>query len=354
MKLYKVADTTKKILIGIVAILAILLVVRIVVSIVENLSRTLITDFSVATRGFGELPDLTLKQMDGSDSHSPSFSIETLSGKLPDISNLFVVYRIVQPNRTLSSETFAQNAAEQLEFSAFPDKLSAVEWEWAEGSKKLTFNIQSQHFKYTNLAPDISEEENELDYPDKVLSPLIEQLGYDIPDKAAFRFDYVDEVDGKYIPTLNFQAQYVRVSMVTTLVNTGNVDAEVVSALYQPSPVYVIILNQSKAGFAQVREMSYSLWSADTENSQTYYGLTVHDAYNRLSAGGGALTSAVYLKHSGIPEPSSISTVRVTDVQIGYYSPSAYVTYLQPVYVFYCASGEGDNRVDLTYYVPAL
>ena len=354
MTLYKVADTTKKILIGVVAVLAILLVVRIVVSIIDNLSRTLITEFSVATRGFGDLPDLTLKQIEGAESQNPSFSIETLSGKLPEVNTLFNVYRIVQPNKTLSSEAFAQNAAATLGFTTEPDKLSAIEWEWAEGTKRLTFNVQNQHFSYVNSATIPLEESEFPDDPSTLLSPLLEEIGYTLPEDATFRFEYVEELNGQFIPTPNFQAAFVRVSMVTTLNNNVDSPAEVASGAYHPSTVYVIIANQDNPSFPQVRAMGYSLWSVDTENKQTYYGISAEDAYTRLQDGGRALVFATYTRRAEVPSVSSASDVRITDVKIGYYCPEAYITYLQPVYLFYAASGEGESRIDLIYYVPAL
>jgi|GEM_PF-6840842 len=354
MTLYKVADTTKKALIIVVAVLSIILVVRVIVGIIDGLSRTLITEFSVATRGFGDLPALTLSQVDGAENQIPAFSVETLSGKLPTTNTLFNVYRIVQPTKTLSSEEFSLNVATTFGFSSEPDKISAIEWEWEEGGKKLSFNVQNQHFLYSNQT--ITQlEDNELPTePDALFEPLLEELGYEIPNGRTYRFEYIEEVSGKFVPTPNFQSSYVRISLVTSLNYNSSTSAETVSAYYQPSSIYVIISNQSDAGLLQVREMGYSLWAVDTENKQTYYGITAEDAYSRLEQGGGALAWAAYTRKAELPDIASISNVRITDVNVGYFCPEAYITYLQPVYLFYAAAGDGENRIDLLYYVPAL
>lgn len=354
MTLYKVADTTKKILIVVVAIIAVLLVVRIVVSIVESLSNTLITEFSVETRGFGDLPSLTLSQIAGAEAAAPTFSIETLSGKLPDNGTLFNVYRITQPNRTLSSETFASSAAATLGFTVQPDKISAIEWEWRQNGKVLNFNIQNQHFTYTNSYFPTTVFEKTVEDPESVLADLLEGLDYSVPEDAEYTVEYLVRQGDDYIPTQNFLAPYVRISMITNLNYNSGSTGKVASATYLPSPVYVIVQNTDDVEYENVVEFGYSLWSVDQENKQTYSGDSVEEAYQRLQQGGGALVWAAHARQEYIPNVSALSSVRVTDVQIGYYSPSAYVTYLQPIYIFYAASGDQESRIDLVYYVPAL
>lgn len=354
MSLYKVAHTTKKALLVIVSILAVILVVRIVVSIVDSLSKTLITEFSIETRGFGDLPPLALSQIAGAESLQTTFQVETLSGKLPEYSELFNVYRIFQPNRTLASEAFAQNVAEVLEFETQPEKISALEWEWIQFGKNLSFNVQTKHFTYTNTMTSFKETSASLDNPERTFQSILQGLGYEFSSTPEFLVEYVEVLDGEYLPTQNFLSDFVRISLISNLEYSDTQTGLAVSETYFPSPVYVVIQNIEKASYQNIVELRYSLWEPDLENKQTYSGKSVEEAYERLQKGGGALVHASYSRKTEKPDLSIVDDVRITDVSVGYYSPQAYITYLQPIYVFYASHGDQDDRIDLVYYVPAL
>lgn len=355
MSLIKVADVTKKILLVVLAILVILLVARIVVSISEKVSETLITRYSVQTRGFGDLPSLNLKQIEGADNHNPTFTIETLSGELPEINTLFNVYRIDQPEVELSSEVFAREVADDLEFIGEPQKFSRVDWAWAHLDKTIEIDIQTGHFIYKNASPQIDTNNSEpAENPSGHLTSILSRLGYTLPDDTEFEIEYFNYTDNKYIHTPDTSAPWIRVSMYSTLDHSVDNPARISSPDYIPTTTYIIAPNIDSVPIESIAELAHYGWSPEDETMQTYNGITAEKAYEGLQEGNGALVYAVYPKKAGSPDVSQINNVRITEVIVGYYTSEANILYFQPIYIFYGASGEEDNRVDLVYYVSAI
>lgn len=354
MSLRQVADLTKRILLVVLAILVVLLIAKIVVSISERLTETLTTKFSLETHGFGDLPPLTLDTVNGADKHSPDYQLETLTGELPTISRLFNVYRLKQPTIDLSSETAANNLAENLEFTTKPRRLSSIDWSWAQLDKSLEVDIQTQHFIYKNSSPKMLTNEEPASNPKGYLSSFLSRLGYIIPAGAEYEVEYLNKVGKNFVKTDNTAADWIRVSMYYSLAYNGENTARVAAPLYIPTTTYVIAPNRTGVSFENVAELAYYHWEVETENVQTYYTLTVEDAYNKLVEGAGALVYAEYTEKKGTPDVSTINTVWISDIKPGYYTSKANLLYQQPIYIFYGFAGEGQDKIDLVYYIPAI
>lgn len=354
MSLIKVADVTKKILLVVTAIIVLLLLAKIIVSISERLTETLITHESLETRGFGNLPPLTMKQIKGAEEHSPEIELETLTGELPKISNLFNVYRIRQPELTLSSEAQARDLADSLEFVTQPKELSSVDWIWEELNKSLEVDIQTQHFTYKNSSPTIPENAEPNQNPERVLEKLLSSLNYAVPEDAEFDVEYLVKRGDEYITTNDESAPWIRVSMYYSLVYSGENEGRAASTYYLPGNTHAVFPNVNGVSLENSAEISYYYWEVEPDTMQTYEGISVDEAYTQVSEGQGALVYGVYPEKAQTIDPAGIQKVWITDVKAGYYTSKANLLYLQPIYIFYGTAGEGENRIELVYFVPAL
>lgn len=354
MTLFKVATTTKKIIVGIVIVISLILVARIVIFITERVSETLILKATLETRGFGNLPALPLKQIEEAENVKQTFKIETTTGKLPSFPSILNVYRLKQRTVDLSSEAFAKEVASKFGFKKEPKKLSSIEWFWEEGGKRLEFNVQTRHFVYVNSRPIINEGHQPLKENSEILRRLCGELGYKLPDSSRYVFTYLRKEGEKWTTTIDKSADWLRIDVVTRLTYAGTNEGEVVSPTYFPSLVYATIPNDSEAELSNVAEMKFSLWDVETDTVQTYKAIDVNSAYLQLQKGEGVLVYVWSPFKNGYPDISNAKEVRITDVKVGYFLSSSNLLYAQPIYIFYGAYGEGEDRINFIYYVRAL
>lgn len=101
--------------------------------------------------GFGKLPQIPFPKQ--TIDHKINFSLNTLSGNLPNFPDRLKVYQFASSEPDFFSLDKAKTKVSQLGFTSPPKKLSEDSYQWINGdplSHKITFNIFSFDFKYSS------------------------------------------------------------------------------------------------------------------------------------------------------------------------------------------------------------
>ena len=278
---------------------------------------------------FGNLPAITIPSSNSTSSNF-SYSLDTITGDLPQTPKIMKVFFIPKANVSLMSPEKAKELAESLGFPKGPEVLSTAEYRYTDDKNgELMIEISSGNFRFQR--------------PMTAASAIIKNA---TPlDRNRLIQDFKE-----YLATKNLLTDELRAGEVNVTFNTPNpqdsIKADVsilpekidnipiVTAHFSQGLVRATLTN-STVEQTKFIDINYTVWPIDKTTFSTYPLKTADQAFTELKSGKGFVTL----------EPSS-SQVSISSVYLAYYESEEYLPYLQPVFVF-----EGP---DFTALVPAV
>lgn len=330
--LYNVTEGTKKTL-KITAIIFTLffilfILIRIGTFLKEKISPT---PPPPPTASFGKLPQqmFPLKK----EKRNFTFSIDTVTGRLPELGDRATVYKNKIPEPSLLSLQNAENTVQSIGFSKTPARISETIYEWRNPDppvRTITYDIVSGNFTYTsNFFTDpfatagktLPDEYKAIAKSEDFLSQL-NALPEDI-DSNKTKTSFYEIRNFTIVPTTSLStAQVIRVDFYQKNINGLPV--------YYPNPpssiLYTLVASGEYDG--QVVEARY-FHQEKLEESATYPIKSAKEAFDQLQKGNGYI--AVF-------PPPSVTSVSIKNISLGYYISDSLEEYLIPIIAI-----EGDN-----------
>lgn len=233
-----------------------------------------------------------------------SYALDTPTGGLPIFPKVAKVYFMPKQLASLLSPEKSVQLAAKFNFSAPPNIISETIYQFKEGGKTLTVNLDSGNFVYqkessaaAQISPSISEKElvqNFKNFLDKLL-PLPEEL---------------KRGSGKLVSnTISLFPQDVdKLPMLTTAINKG-----------------LILATSSSSAFnlEDYLTINYTFWPVDKTTFSVYPLKSAEEAFADLRTGKGVI----------LQEPAK-PQVSIASIYLAYYQGLNYSPYLIPMVVF--------------------
>jgi hypothetical protein len=292
------------------------------------------------TVAFGKLPLVALPE--NPHAYNFTYTIDTLSGKLPDFSDRINIYKMVQKKIDLLSFQRAKERAATLGFSSTPITVSDTVYEWANPEstigKKLTLNSLGNEFNIdSNFYAD-----------EKILA------GKNLPSEGqaisiANSYLASNSMLPETIDEEKTKATLFSIKNYTLIPSTSVADSQLIQVNFfeknvdKKPIVYKSPYTPNISIYITGGEDSNQIVKADyfyqeiSKDSATYPIKTTEQALKELIDGKAFFASV----------PSSTQEVSIKDMYLAYYMPSKNQEYLLPVFVF-----TGNNGFYA--YVPAV
>lgn len=322
-----VTQVTRKILewlgIGVAAIVILFLLVNLFMFLKNIFAPTPPPPPSVA---FGKL---SLPALPKNSNVTPyTYSINTLTGKLPSLPDRITVYKLQQPKSSLLNLNKAKTIAGGAGFFDDPIALSEINYRWVKNDPIpgiLTMDIQSFDFTYatsyltdaTVLTAAYLPGQMEAQTASKQFFDALLPLPTSI-DPAKTKITFFAIKDGQLTPaTSQSTAQIIRIdyfpqNLDNLPIYTQNPDRSLLHALVASTDTTV----------PQVVEASF--YHKNVGDKATYPIISAEVAYDMLKKGEGFIAA----------NPSGSTTVTITNVSLGYYVDVTPQAYLLPIIVF--------------------
>ena len=322
--------------IGVVAIFLIVMLVQIGKAIVNTIHPPQAAKPTVA---FGKLP--TIHFPESQMSPNLTYSLNTLSGNLPDFGDRATVYKMNPAEPNLLALENAKSLVTKVGFLQDPTQISDSEYMWTNTDdlpKRLTVNIFTNNFTLdsdfmTNQdvlsAKNLSDENNAIGNATQFLQNF-GLLPQDInTDKT--KVTLLSISNGQLIPATSLStAQIIRVDFFQDDINN--------LPIFYPQATYSTMYFLIGGGNVDSQIVSaHFTYHAVGQNSATYPIISAKDAYAALQKGQGYIASY----------DSTDTHITIHNVVMGYYIGETAQNYLQPIIVF-----EGDHGFFA--YIPAV
>lgn len=329
--LSQVTATTRKLLefigIGIAAIILLVILFNVGKTVKEMISPTPPVPPTVA---FGKIAPIIFPT--DATLHSLTYTVNTLSGLLPDLPDRATVYKLQQPQPNLLNLDKAKALAATAGFQDNPVNLSETLYRWtatdtdANLNKSLTLDIQSFDFLYStsyatnqtvlagaNVPDEASAVKAATDFFAKV-SPLPNNID---PSKTKTTLWSIS--NGQLIPATSLSnAQVIRVDFFPEIVEK----LPIYTATPDDSFIYALVASSDTTNPQVVEAQLYH--KIPTTEKATYPIKTAQQAFDDLKKGNGYIANA----------PEETTQINITDVSLGYYLDSNAQDYLMPIIVF--------------------
>ena len=324
---------------------------------------------------FGKLPTLEMPtyQIKG----TPTYTLETDSGFLPQFPDRINVYKIIQPTPNLLAESRVKELATDLYFTTGFTKKSISEFQWidANAQKQMTANVITQNFsvktQLSKLASVVSNvdtitEEDAINMASgfiksKALLPKAEE--------DTMRFETIPSIINlaRYQDMTRFprQAKVIKVNVYRSINQKVPFTNEYKNYdILGPNPKeslisFFVTNHKDKYKFPDI---NFTHWNIDMESKSTYPISNVNDVWNIVQSNKGVIAyvkldeEGYYSKYT----PIEISEIKIRDVSLAYYEQTQYTQYLQPIYVFKGTfktkpeAGSLAKKGDIVIYYPAV
>jgi hypothetical protein len=282
------------------------------------------------TVSFGKLPQIVFPQ--NSQNYSFTYSVDTLTGKLPQFSDRINVYKMNQGKADLLAFERIKNKATAIGFTQSPTPVSDGIYQWADQSqisKKLTLSaLGNQLALDSNFYSD-----------DKILSgrnlpseSQATEMAKTFLTNAAMYPDQIDETKTKttlftiknytLLPSTSFSGSQV------IQVNFFQKDINEKPTFYNSPFTPNISVYIAGGDSSQIVKADYFYQQKSDENA-TYPIKTTQQAFEELQNGKAFFASA----------PSGQEQISIKDVSLGYYIPNKEQEYLMPIIVFSGSNG---------------
>lgn len=266
---------------------------------------------------FGFLPDLQFPPSKVSSTNY-FYSIDTITGELPQTPKIMKVYFIPRAGVTLLAPEKSQKLAAQLGFSNEPEKLSPTEHRFTnDNGDQLNIDLVTGNFHYQKAEatesalldnPPLPKEEEILQVFRNFLTTS-NLLSKDInSDQGLVIYNNSSTTEAKTATVSFLLANIDETPIITSRLNQGLINA---------------LLTGATDKTKMFLKIDYTYWSTDKTTFSTYPLKTALQAFGDLKAGYAFV----------IQEPMS-PQVSIASVRLAYYESEEYIPYLQPVFVF--------------------
>lgn len=278
------------------------------------------------TVAFGKLSLVSFPQNANS---ALSYSLNTLTGSLPQLPDRITVYKLQQPAPNLLGLDKAKSIAVEAGFTADPVALSETQYRWDKTDPlptSLTMDIQSFDFALTSDYKNNDTVKTAAHLPDESLAQTASKEFF---NKVMPLPDYIDDNKTKVtLLSINGNTLLPATSISTTQLIRIDYFPNAIDNLpiYTSNPANSLIYSLIASGTAdypQVVEAVYYHRSV-TKDKATYPIKSASDAYEELKQGKGYIAA----------NPTESSNIVITNVSLGYYIDPSSQQYLWPIIVF--------------------
>lgn len=279
---------------------------------------------------FGILPKLPLPASQVTSSNY-SYSLDTETGSLPDrLPKVLKVYHLPQIGFTLLAPNKSKLLAESLSFFEEPESLTETIYRFGDGNKgELILNLSSGNFSFNRDPSTIYEQTAEIDLPDE--ESIKKNFKKFLSDRGLLKDSLAE---GRLHVEFSGQTQKESTSAAVSIWPGDIEDYPLLTPDYNHGLIKASVIPLNKDPDRYIK-MDYVYWEPDLFNSATYPLKSIEEAYEELKSGQGSV----------VIQPKG-AKVSIQSVYLGYFLPSEYTEYLQPIFIF-----EGDGFVS---YIPAV
>ena len=299
--------------------------------------REILTPPAPPTASFGKLPSIPFPNQ---KKENITYTLNTLTGFLPNFSDRAKVYKITQSQPTLLALDKTREKVGKIGFTSNETRIAEDIYQWADQEslqRRITVNIFSSDFTLSSLylaTPtlqtfDLGEKDSAISIAKSFLSNMLE-FPEDIDDEKTKTIAYSIE-KGALNPTSRFSdAKIIKVDFFQK-------DLDSLPIYYEKGVSSTMNFLVGKIGNdLKVVDGRY-LHSDISKESSTYAIKSASQAFSQLKEGKGYIASK---------DPSAVE-ITIKKVFLSYYMGEEKQNFLMPVVVF-----EGDN--DFIAYVSAI
>ncbi|KKS65529.1 hypothetical protein A3A14_03395 [Candidatus Daviesbacteria bacterium RIFCSPLOWO2_01_FULL_43_38] len=269
---------------------------------------------------FGSLPKIQFPPSEVTSSNF-SYSIDTVTGGLPEVLKLIKVYFIPQTSISLLSSDRAQKLAESLGFSSSPEILSPARYKFKDDKGgTLTIDLTTGNF---HIQKQIEETATGSAQLNTASPPGREQLVTEFKNYLTERNLLIKNIEnGKTNVTFKgpspdkWEIAYISI-LPPDWDNIPTVTASFSHGLVKATA------KAAGDGTSKYINIGYTVWQPDKTTYSTYPLKTAEQALADLRSGLGFVSI----------EPAG-AQVSISSVYLAYFQPEDYSPYLQPVFVF--------------------
>lgn len=264
---------------------------------------------------FGVLPSLLFPPQSVSTSNY-SYTLDTVTGGLPQTPKLMKVYFMPSTSVTLMAPDRAQKLAQSLGFTNGPQIISPSVNKYTDNnSGELNIDLTNGNFHFQRLTS--------TDSAELTKNVTNEQLTQDFSGYLESKGLLNEDLRPGRTALINSKA---------TLTTSKAVDISIWPADFENLPIVTAYSNYSliKATVTNLEKetdkfirLDYTFWPIDKTTYSTYPLKTADEAFSELRGGKGFVSLES-------PNPK----VSITTVTLGYYESEDYSPYLQPVFLF--------------------
>lgn len=291
---------------------------------------------------FGKLPKVAFPAQ-STPSAQLSFSLQTISGEVPEASEAARVYFMPKNKANLLSLSKAQTFVGKLGFTTTPRQMSTTLYRWIDLKNPLRtieMDIVSNQFRLNyNFVHDLTLfSERQIPSPQTAISETMtffQNVSLPTQDLDIARpvITYLKLVGDRLEPTTSqSQADAVKLNIFrkdydSMRVLTDNPEQSAVT----------IIFSGSRRTDKRMLAIDYSYWPLDAKNVGAYKLKTSEVAFEELKIGGGYI----------VKRPADMTQIAITTAYIAYYDSREPQLFMQPIFVF-----EAEDKFRA--YVPAV
>lgn len=325
--LSRVTDLTRKVLewAGILTLALILLVILFRVgSFIKDTFAP--TPPSPPTVAFGKIPlqFFPINTLSGNF----TYSLNTLTGSLPNLPDRINVYKIQQPQANLLNLDKAKNAVKQINFLDNPIQISDTTYRWTKSDPlptTLTLDTQSFDFQLTSDYLNNDTVKTAANLPDENTARQSARSFFDTFQQLP---TYIDAnktkstlwtiKNGSLFPATSLSnAQIIRVDYFPKNLDT----LPIYTAIPDDSLIYVL-LSSSDITTPWIVEAQY--FHKETADKATYPIKTSRQALDDLKNGKGYIAA----------NPSNATNISIENISLGYFVDTTPQKYLWPIIIF--------------------
>lgn len=388
MSLYSTGFFIRRFIILFLIFIGLLISLGIIGTLTGRLTKVFeTTKYEQPSLGYGSIPITPIKTVSQADIFKPSqFIQDTSSGKLPNFAASFKktnddlglvnVYKYDLPPIDASARLQGGTIAQALEFTGQPEFLNNnLTYVWSDSKRKLTYNADSRTFDLatSNITQLDTPAENPLDLNsvESVVTNMVNKFNVSFSDSPFYlKKDYVKYDSGVWqLSPSDTPTNFIRVSFMrytktrnnlplpttiptqtpSSLGNNLIADPQIVKEYYTNfdySPMYMVIKTDNTSTASNIIEIKFNKYNYDITKPHTYNYKTTEEAYNDLVSGNGYLVSlrTSYDKINNTTKVdydkvdssilSTISSVKIKNVELGYYYNDDKNSLVLPIYVF--------------------
>lgn len=329
--LSKTKVEVKKLFVKGLFVLAGLIVVFILINILTTIKNWIFPDPSLRPQhAFGILPAIPFPN--NTDSVNLTYSLDTITGLLPDFQKIVKVYKIIPVKTDLLAVQRAQDKVSRIGFTNKGTAISKDSFQWVEQNppQTITINIFSSDFIF--LTPYLTSENMQTFNNSAELKMTTDKANSFLDSMSLFPKD----IDKEKTKTTYYSIKDNALFPASSISNTNIVRVDFFQKDIDGLPVYyekistssIYLLVGKKERALNIVEAHYSYKNL-SEESSTYAIKTAAEAFIELKQG-----------NAYIAERPQSNNISIKDVSLGYYMGEGLEEFLIPVIVF-----QGDNFI---------